>query len=146
MRWSLFALLLIAVLTAGCGGQKIFGSNSNVTIYVSQVPQNDIELIVAPLQGRVSDTDACNADSDGFGCTRDINDVFITYRFQTSSDSSSDPFYVYVNNFGDEPRNTTIDIRVDNDTEVAESLLIPPKTSIFVAKIYRNNAQSQIGG
>lgn len=141
--WIVLPLFATLLLT-GCGGGTLFGSNSNIAVIASNPSQKGVELVVAPTQGRESDTAACTAASDGFGCAREINDLFITYRFQTNSLASQEPFFVYLRNTSESPRNVTLDIRVDNKQKVTESLLLLPKSTTLAAKIYRNNAESTI--
>lgn len=142
LKLGMFFIATCALL-AGCGG-SFFTSNTNVALYVNNSPSQNIELIVAPTQGRETDNNACTAVSNGFGCTREISDIVITYRFSTTSQSSTDPFYVYLKNKGDTTLNTAIDVRMDDKQKFVQSVSLPPKTTVFVAKIFRTSAQNMV--
>lgn len=148
MRSGHWAILALGSATlAGCGGsQTVLGSNSNVDIFVENTPARALELIVAPQQGRETNTQACTAHSDGFGCQRIIDDLFITYRFRTVAEASENPYYVYLKNTGDQTVRTVLELQIDGNPKFDVLITAPPKTTIFVAKVFRNNALNQFGG
>jgi hypothetical protein len=144
-RGTLYCVLLflLAFVIAGCsGGEQVLGSNSRTEVTIESNNIDDLRLIISPLEGAANDSGACTETSAGtLNCTLETPDNFTTLlRFDTNSDASNRPYHVYVRNAGNATRQFSLDIRMDGTIKLSRNLTVDANQTLFVARIFRNNA------
>ena len=139
MKW-LLPICALATLS-GYGGAASLVPNARAAVLLQSGSMTDLELIVSPLATSADSPDACTYDSDGFGCSRDFRLDQDEYRFNTSSDSSKYPFYVYVVNYSAKPVRYTLRITLNGEEKVYFSDYADPNMTTKVARIFRHSAE-----
>ncbi len=148
MKWrtarliSLACMAALAGLATGCGsGSAGFGTNSDVELIVSGQYMDEMRVVVSPQQGPFDDTQACRESSSGFGCTRQVTNTRVIYRFKTNSAASSNPYYVYLRNLNPNvSRVGVLRIYMDDKLKFELDFRVYPNETFHIANIYRNNA------
>jgi hypothetical protein len=135
--------LLLAVTVAGCGaGSERLGFDSSVEVRLVSDNIADLDLVVAPEEGPVTDPNACTETGGGsLNCSREfLNNRTTLFKFTTKAAASSKPYYVYVINLGANRHTYRLEVSMDNSLKVDRSLSIDPGFAARVARIHRNNA------
>lgn len=136
-------MLLLSFLIAGCsGGEQVLGANSRTEVVLESTGIDDLRLIISPEEGSANDADACTeTDAGSLNCRLETPDPFTTIlEFDTNSDASSRPYHVYIFNAGNTARQFSLDIVMDGGSKLTRTLTIDPGDTLFVARIFRNNA------
>ncbi len=150
MQWRVARLLGLACLSVivglvtGCGsGSAGFGTNSDVELIVSGQYMDEMRVVVSPTEGPFDDAQACREGSAGFGCTRQVTNTRVIYRFKTNSTASSRPFYVYLRNLNPNvSRVGLLRIYMDDKLKFEMDFRVYPNETYHIANIYRNNASA----
>lgn len=139
---SLLSLLLGSLLLAGCGGgaSQVLGQNSHAQVLIDSRDIADLDLIIAPRQGAPGSADACSQDAIGFGCTRRLGSTSTMLEFDTRSEASANPYFVYVRNRSASAQRVYLEIRIDNEVKYTLDVDVYAGETLQVARIFRNNA------
>jgi len=138
MKWLVF--VVSALFVTGCGGSGALLPNSRASVTVWSSAVSDLEIIVSPKSGDAGVIDACDLNSDGFGCNRYFKGDEINYRFDTSSESSSSPFFVYLKNTSPSPVRYRFQVLLNEEEKVYFTDTAPAHSTIRIARIFRYSA------
>ncbi len=144
-KMLLFPLLGVAAASlTGCGGtaSTVLGENEAVVAMIQGTGVAGVEMTISPNEGAVDHPDGCTVDDPGFGCTGSENANTKQINFETNSDASDTPYYLYLDNNTLAAIDVELTVMMNGDEEVSEMVTVPVGGATVYAHIFRNNAEA----